>query len=667
MQAKTPALHNALVEQAFGLHSGNHMYKILWLSLALVFISCSAQVTLDFTAHDKKGNPVLDLEPTEVQVVDGGAPVALSNLQLASPGPASITLVFDQVVPGVGKTDQGLAEEFVTAAAGHGYLFTVLKVEGRLHLVQAPTADIEAVKQAVAAATVANRPDYIRVTEGAEKQITADMQSASGARQATAKRLMAMLMESQNTIRDPQFTSSVAALLAASRGQQDVPGRKTILYFSQGLDWRTSTPETLRDIVRAANRARVSIHSFDSEIGDAQAANALVTSSAVGTSQAMGNIATGSLTQGRNATPSAVGPGMGAQANEYTGRLQSGEGAVNSPKSLAGICAGTGGLHVEAMTGDARRGAGEIAAELNLYYVASWVSPGSGDENQLRPIRVQSLRKGVIIDAAAGYYPTSVKRVEAGSAGEQRLLAALASPDLPTDLPVNAAVLQSGSAADSDPDSVLLQAPATAGPGKVSVLALLKDSSGAVVRKFSADVPAGKDMTTFRRQFSAPPGDYVLESAAMDSNAGKIGARRDNVTIAPAGAGPSLGTVLLVERIDPAGSAPETDPLRCTKGIVVPNLSGRLSKADNAQITLFFSIHPNSASTELPSLSAELRRDGALIGSLPLKLSGDMKRKTIPYLTSIGAGSLSEGQYEMTVILSQGEQKASQSVSFTLE
>ncbi len=317
------------------------------------------------------------------------------------------------------------------------------------------------------------------------------------------------------------------------------------------------------------------------------------------------------------------------------------------------------------MSSEGRRAAGEIAAELNSYYEASWTLPDSGDENRLRPIRVQSLRKGVIIDAPAAYYPPHGSHVAAGSAGEQRLLAALASTELPTDLPLEAAVLRFGSTADSDPDLVLLQAPA--GAGKVSVLAQLKDNSGAVVRKFSADVPAGKDLTSFRRQFSAPPGDYVLETAAMDSSGGKIGARRDNVTIAPAAEGAALGSVILVDRIDPAGSGAENDPLRCTKGIVVPNLSGRLSKADNAQITLFFSIHPDSGAADAPSLTAELRRDGDLVGSLPLKLSGDMKRKTIPYLTSIGAGSLAAGQYEMTIILSQGEQKASQSVSFTLE
>ncbi len=255
------------------------MHDRLLLAFALVFIPVSAQVTLDLTAHDKKGNAVLDLEPAEVQIVDGGAPVKLSSLELAKPGPASITIVFDQVVAGVAKTDQGLAEEFVTAASGHGYVFTVLKVEGRLHLVQPPTADIEAVKQAIAAATVANRPDYIRVTEAAEKQITAEMESASGDRQATAKRLMAMLMDSQNAARDPQSTvvgSRAAGSLARPAGCAGAEGNPLFLagarlafeqpgdpsrYYAGGQPRAREYPFVRRGHRRRAGRQRSGDHS----------------------------------------------------------------------------------------------------------------------------------------------------------------------------------------------------------------------------------------------------------------------------------------------------------------------------------------------------------------------------------------------------------------------
>jgi VWFA-related protein len=642
------------------------------------------EVTVELTAHDRKGNPVPDLQPSDVEITDGGVPVSLTSLRFSGQTQETILFVFDEVVPGVAKTDRDLAEEVLAGVAGHGYLFSVLKVEKRLHLVQTPTTDIEAVKAAIEAVTMAKRPDYIKVTEAAEKQMTEDLDSAAGTRQATAKILLAMLQDSQKTAEsDAQSTPSVAALLALSRGQQDVPGRKAILYFSQGLDWKKSSPETLRDIMQAANRERASIYSFDAEMGDIQAAQALNAGAAMGNQQAAGIIPTGPAVPARGPVPeSMVGQGMGVseQSNEYAGRLETSDNTGN-PHSLTAVCANTGGTHVFAMT-EGHKGASEIAMDLNAYYLASWISPGSGDETKLRMLRVKSLRKGVLVASRSGYYPMRSGNVARVSAFEGRLIEALAAAKLPADLPLSAALLRFGNTPDSQVNSVVVQVPLDQvemkdDRGSVAVLAQLKDQSGAVVQKFSADVAprrtvgeqaqAAQDIVTFRRQFSAPPGEYVLESAAMDANGGKIGARRSNVVIPAMANGLALGDVLVVWRIDAGGPADATDPLRCAEGIVVPNLSGHVSKAAGPKINLFFDLHMDPASTETPTLSAELRRHDDLIGTMPLKMPVDPKRKTFPYLTTLGANDLKPGKYEMTIILRQGGQKVSRSVWFTLD
>jgi VWFA-related protein len=639
------------------------------------------EVTVEVTAHDKKGGTVPDLTTADVQIVDGGVPVALKSLRLAGETEETITFLFDQVVPGVAKTDRDLASVFLTSAAGRNYRFVVLKVEKRLHLLQAPTRDIDAVKAAIEAATVAKRADYLKVTEAAEKQMTEDIESAAGGRQATAKALLAMLMDSQKTVQtDAKQTASTAALLAVSRGQKDVAGRKAILYFSQGLDWDKTSPETLRDIMQAANRTRASVYSFDAEIGDTAAAQSMMAGAAIASSQAMGGVAAGSAVSTRTSGASAEGAGAGSQTNEYAGRLQSGEGAVNSIRSLAGICAATGGVHVAA--GDGKRVAGEIAMNLSSYYLASWISPSGGDDSKLRPIAVKALRKGVVLTSRAGYFPLRGSAVETVSGIETKLLAALAAPDLPAALPINAALLRYGNTPDNDVNSVLVQVPLDqvemkGEQGSVSVLIQLKDQSGAVVRKFSEDViprrsvagaaPSAPDILSFRRQFTAPPGEYVLESVAMDSNGGKIGAQRSNVVIPAVATGLALGDVLLVRRIDPDVASEAADPLRCARGIVVPNLSGHIAKTGSANIDLFFDIHVDPSSTDAPVLSAELRHDDELVGKLPLKLTADSERKTFPYLTTLSSTKLGAGEYEMTVILSQGGQKVTRTVTFSLE
>ena len=451
------------------------------------------EVTVELTAHDRKGNPVSDLATSDVEITDGGVPVSLTSLRLAGQTQETILFVFDEVVPGVAKTDRDLAEEVLAGVSGHGYQFAVFKVEKRLHLVQAPTTDIDVVKAAIEAATMAKRPDYIKVTEAAEKQMTEDIDSAAGTRQATAKMLLAMLQDSQKTAEsDAQSTPSVAALLALSRGQQDVPGRKAILYFSQGLDWKKSSPETLRDITQAANRERASIYSFDAEMGDVQAAQALNAGAAMGNQQAAGIVPTGPAVPVRGGVPeSMLGQGMGVseQSAEFAERLEASDNTGN-PHSLTGVCASTGGRHVFALT-EGHKGATEIAMDLNAYYLASWISPGSGDETKLRALRVKSLRKGVLIASRAGYYPMRSGNVARVSALEGRLIEALAAPKLPSDLPLNAAVLRFGNTPDSQLNSVVVQVPLDqvemAGEqGSVSMLAQLKDQSGVVVQKSRA-------------------------------------------------------------------------------------------------------------------------------------------------------------------------------------
>ena len=328
-----------------------------------------AEVTVELTAHDRKGNTVPDLTVADVAITDGGAPVSLTGLRLAGQAQQTISFVFDDVVSGVAKTDRDLAGEVLAGVAGHGYQFAVFKIEKRLHLVLAPTTDIDAVKAAIEAATMAKRSDYIQVTEAAEKRMTEDVDSAAGPRQATAKMLLAMLQDSQKTASDAQSTPSVAALLALARGQMDVPGRKAILYFSQGLDWKTSSPETLRAIKDAANRERATLYSFDAEMGDVQAAQALNAGAAVGTGQAAGRIQAGPQPNNVNGSftaPYSTDPGLLTQTYEMASRLEASDNTGN-PHSLAAVCATTGGTHVFALT-EGRKGASEIAMDLNSYY-----------------------------------------------------------------------------------------------------------------------------------------------------------------------------------------------------------------------------------------------------------------------------------------------------------
>ena len=63
--------------------------------------------------------------------------------------------------------------------------------------------------------------------------------------------------------REQQGRSSLFSLLALSKKQQVLAGRKTILFFSEGLQTPPSLEHVLRSTISEANRANVSVYAID--------------------------------------------------------------------------------------------------------------------------------------------------------------------------------------------------------------------------------------------------------------------------------------------------------------------------------------------------------------------------------------------------------------------
>jgi VWFA-related protein len=627
------------------------------------------EVSLDLVVHDKSGKFVPDLQPGELEITDGGSPVRIKDLRRVNAGPGAdpahaVTLLFDQMDPGNARSAQTAALTIVKATHESGIPFAVFFVDMRLHLMQAPTPDPEALRKAIDAATIAPNDVAAAQNAAAEKALTED--TRGGPRQAIAKRLLAMMLDSQKTAENPHIPPSVACLLALSRGQQDVPGRKTVVYFSQSLRWDAGDPESLRDIADAANRTHVSIYSVDAHAIDTDVAAALQATSMRSGARGM---------QDYN------------QASEQMGRLGQGKNGFSNTDPLEAICQNTGGLH--AATGE-RGNMRKVAEDLMSYYVASFAPAAQTEDGRFRPIQVRALRSGLTIEARAGYFALPRPAAAVTPAFENVLLQALAAPKLAADLPFRTAGLRFGDTDHADSDAVVVEVPLSGVEihsdaatktytAHVAILAELKDKTGAVVEKFSEDLPrqgtldeqgkANGDVIDMRRHFSASPGNYVLETAAMDVNSGKVGAQRTELAIPELARGVSLSDIVVARRIDSFQNDADTDsasPLRCADGRVIPNLSGYVSRAAAPNVTLFFDIHPDAGSGESLELKAEVRRDGLLIGTVPLRISQNAGHGTIPYLAQLHTATLRAGAYSFTAILKQGAETSSRSVAFTL-
>src|SRR5436853_4574379 len=86
-----------------------------------------------------------------------------------------------------------------------------------------------------------------------------------------------MLEQYQIPRRDQQVCATIHSLLAVIAPMRNLPGRKTIIFFSEGVALRASVQMKFPAVISAANRANVSIYTIDAaglriESGTAEAA-----------------------------------------------------------------------------------------------------------------------------------------------------------------------------------------------------------------------------------------------------------------------------------------------------------------------------------------------------------------------------------------------------------
>ncbi|MGO9094741.1 MAG: VWA domain-containing protein [Bryobacteraceae bacterium] len=638
------------------------------------------EVSLDLVAHDKKGASIRDLKPTDFEITSGGSPLRIDDLHLVTGGPGPghshlVTLVFAHDVPGYAHKARDVAAELLKTAPTTGILFAVLRVDGRLRLLQEFTADREALTKAVDLATV----NYKRDFDQPEKQLAAELKAPAGNQdQALEKVLLAMLLDSQDIVKDPHTPPAIASLIAACRQQAGLPGRKTLVYFSAGLDWTTQDPEMPAKVAETAIRSRVSIYSIDAEVLDPHSFNSANAGLSVTRAQALGGINT--------ASGGTAAGGVATAVTEQIGRIQTGDEDATATR-LTVVCHATGGEHA-GDSGNTQKSVQRIVDDILSNYTAYFI-PSMTQGEKFRPIRIKTLRAGITVQARGGYFPVHSRAPLAFPASGDRMLGALAGPELPSELQFRSSVLRFGSAPTGGVNSVAFEVPLSqvemrpdpdgkVWAAKVSVLAQVRDQTGAIVERFTDDVSkqgpldaqeqARLGAVSFRRHFMTAPGEYVLETVAMDANSGKIGAQRTKFEIPAAAAGPALGDLVLVRQIEAAAGAEDaSEPLRCAEGKVVPNLSARLARATNPAIQLFFDVFPDNGSTDKPALKLEVRREGGLLGSVPLTLRRESASGPIRELAKVGTKSLSPGAYEMTVVLTQGAQTVQRTTSVTLE
>lgn len=683
-------------------------------STAPTFASGTATVVLDVIVRDKKGRPVLDVQPGEVQVFEEGvlqkvdsfkrveteAPVVPGAPAAPAQPDASrqlslVTFVFDQLGETGRRQAQRAAEAFLEKGLKANTFIAVFRVDQRLSMVQPFTNDRAKLKEAVARSTSGT---FIGVTDEkaaldqaiAELERTQGLAGASGpgaagqgggfASRAQAQALSNMLRMANALQRQQMGGSSLYPLMALVKGQETLAGRKTLLYLTERLDVPPNLDAVFRSVISAANRANVSVYTIDARGLTAEQEMA-ATRDALDEAQ-------------RVSQQTMESRGAGAVSKDEIKLSETAESALRASVEgvLRDLAEGTGGF-LTANTNNFKPGAERIAADITGYYQLTYVPPPSPFDGRFRPIEVKVARKDVTVQTRSGYFALPPGESSAVLPYEVPLLGALSAPAGPRDFELRTAAMRFGPAAGGRDHKIVVEVPigelkmideppvppATSGKYRLhlSLVAMIRSAQGDVVERYSEDYPfegpaekaaglrAGN--IVFKRRIALPPGKYVLEAAGQDRETGKIATRKTAFEVPAGGAGPTISSLALIRRIDQV--PPETksdDPLDILPARIVPNLDAPISVAANPKLWLFFIAYPANGATGTPTMTLEFSKDGKPIARSEAPLPAPDPDGNIRYIGNFPTARFAPGTYDVKVALAQAGGTASEHTTFTM-
>ncbi|MGD0955835.1 MAG: VWA domain-containing protein [Candidatus Acidiferrales bacterium] len=212
----------------------------------------SRVVRVDVIVTDKKGNYVHDLAPADFRVYDNDKEQQIVNFSFGStagPSGASerhyMVLFFDDSTMDLG--DQARARQaalkFIDANAGPDRVMAIVDFTGTLRIIQNFTPDPDHLKRAAALA----KPSAVSPN---------DPDPSGGATTSSLPTLF-------NTGNDFSAYTLLLAIRTLAKNLSDVPGRKSVVLFTEGFPLTTEEQAELAATVSACNRANVAIYPLD--------------------------------------------------------------------------------------------------------------------------------------------------------------------------------------------------------------------------------------------------------------------------------------------------------------------------------------------------------------------------------------------------------------------
>ncbi len=654
---------------------GNYIYQIQ-----------RNEVLVDVRVYDRKGNPVTDLKADDFKVyedgvlqkvnsfdlediqklttaseVNGKAPVInLAALPRTTPQSTLkqlvqnhrlIVLFFDLSSMQIDDLMRSLksAQSFVRTQMTPADLVAIVTYTSDLRVIQDFTNDPKVLGKAINSIGIG--PASSLASNGSE--------GAAGGADSFGNTIVTQDVGDAFTPDETEFNifntdEKLAALQSLAEMLQTVPGRKSVIHFSSGIEQTGVDNEAqLEETVDSANRSDVSFYTMD----------------------ARGLLAMPPGGDASSASPSGTAIYSADAVSSQISSLH------NSRDTLSTLATDTGGRMFHDLN-DFAPAYSDVQKENSSYYLLGYSPSDTRSNGRFRRIKVTVDRKGVKLEARPGYYAPKNFRQFTTEDKEEQLTQAMdsATPFLELPLAVEAAHFQEPGgqyyvvlAAKLPGSSIPFKQKSTTRRAQFDFAWRATDPSGKVVAALRDTLPVKLDANTYQEVlkgnilyeggFVLPPGNYKLKGVARENQTGKMGTFVEPLVLPPIEKfGLELSSVVVSNEINEVnGGRPRNrpNPLAVGARAVLPSVTRVFRTNQNMYIYLqSYGGKPVSSShskakggAPAPSFALVFFRNGVQIseaGPYPGKIMNDGAGKTF-YFTEIPLQKFPPGRYWMQV------------------
>ena len=493
--------------------------------------------------------------------------------------------------------------------------------------------------------------------------VTSPAAGAMMARVMIAQRVLAQFIQLRTALSIQQARPVLAALAALAEGLRPIPGKKTVVLFSQGfvtpavLDWQ------VQSTIDMANRANVAIYIIDSAGLKASApeSGSYVPATPLGGISAITN---------QEQRIRAVG---GETVFDYARQ----EGQSREYDILYRLSGDTGGKFLKG-NNDIGLGLERINEEIQARYTLAYRSTNQNFDGSFRKVKIEVRRPDVQITSRNGYYAIAPEEIVLFSPADKKLLAgfkeAQSTPGLPLYVSLTSFRTREGLytvplAIELPPTAVKFERKGDKRSMQLEVLGVLKAGSDRIVSRLGGnfDVNLNADdydkiasnNIFYRQDLQLTSGQYTVELMVRDKQSGKIAARREQFVLPETESEFTVTPVVLSHYVEAASQLPPNpadvpDVFVYGKQVIRPSAARQFKNTDN--LIMFLNVYnaANSPDTGKPlvRVTVRLMKDGQPATKFFDFVLTDIQERPVPHLTFaeyLRLTNLAPGRYQATI------------------